>query len=225
MRDQRQQLRAFGHLVAGCVKQLGHHAIGRRGNRVLHLHGIEHRQRLAARHGVAGLDGKGHDLAGHGRGQAAAVVMRLTGMRERIDQRDVRGAGGAEHMKFFTRAIYRHTRTLAGERQVHLTMTLRKRQLTGLACKHKHQAAIVHVSQAGAAGCTGKLKIEIAFGDAVRLPAIAAAEGVGRLQRLFIEEGLRNGCCGCQRQPQRIAIEQHRALAFDQSGVKPGVGK
>jgi hypothetical protein len=45
---QAQQLGAFGHLVAHGKQQRQHLAIARGGDGVLHLHGLHHRQRLAA---------------------------------------------------------------------------------------------------------------------------------------------------------------------------------
>ena len=53
---QAQQFRALHHLVSWRVEQLGHLAIDRRCNSVLHLHGVHHRQRLPLLDHVARLD-------------------------------------------------------------------------------------------------------------------------------------------------------------------------
>src|SRR6185295_1135719 len=48
------QLRALEHLLAGGVVDFLHHAGGRRGDRVLHLHRLEDQQRFALRYPGAG---------------------------------------------------------------------------------------------------------------------------------------------------------------------------
>jgi hypothetical protein len=55
------------HLLAHTRLQLGHPAVERRGERVLHLHGFEHEDRIALLQLRAGFRGDRDDLAGHGR--------------------------------------------------------------------------------------------------------------------------------------------------------------
>src|SRR5688500_1781555 len=55
----RNQLRALEHLLAGGIVDFLHHAVGRRGDRVLHLHRFQDKERLALAHFGAGGN---HDL-------------------------------------------------------------------------------------------------------------------------------------------------------------------
>jgi uracil-xanthine permease len=82
------QLGALGHLLAHGIAQALDRPIGRRGQRVLHLHGFEHQQRLALAHRVARLDPQIDDLARQRRahhrvGRRRRLVLRNI---ERIDQ-------------------------------------------------------------------------------------------------------------------------------------------
>src|SRR6185295_11448497 len=67
------QLRALEHLLARRIVDFLHHAVGGRGDGVLHLHRLENQQRFALAHLRAG---RGHyldHLAGHRRGERAGT--------------------------------------------------------------------------------------------------------------------------------------------------------
>ena len=72
LRANDQQLRAFAHLVAHLAQHALDLARGRRGDRLLHLHGFEHHERRALGDLVARLHVHGQHAARH-RGPQAAV--------------------------------------------------------------------------------------------------------------------------------------------------------
>ena len=76
----------------------------RRGDRVLHLHRLEDHQRRALRDAVAGADQHGDDGARHRRHQVPAVRFLLAGVRERIDEHQLRMHAAAEHVALLAAA-------------------------------------------------------------------------------------------------------------------------
>src|SRR5688572_29800615 len=71
------QLRALGHLLAGAIVDLLHHAVLRRGDRVLHLHRFQDQQGVAFRYLGAGLGEHLDDLPGHRRGERTGASIFL----------------------------------------------------------------------------------------------------------------------------------------------------
>ena len=103
---QTQQLRTIHHLVAGRKQQLGHGAIGRGGNGVLHLHGFHHRQGLAFFDDVTRLDGERHHLARHGCRQAATLCLHFTGVGEWVNCYDLRSALRSEYVGYIAILVH-----------------------------------------------------------------------------------------------------------------------
>ena len=98
-RRKRQQRRAIGHLVADLVQNFFDHAIGRRGDGVLHFHRFHDDQRVAALDALAFCGQHRHHLARHWRGQAATGLLGFSSVRHWIivDQSVVCAIG--KHMK------------------------------------------------------------------------------------------------------------------------------
>src|SRR5688572_4340001 len=69
----RKQLRALEHLLAGGIVDFLHHAVGRRGDRVLHLHRFQDKERLALAHLDAGGSHHLDHLSRHRRGERAGA--------------------------------------------------------------------------------------------------------------------------------------------------------
>src|SRR3954471_9961366 len=67
----RHQLRALQHLLARAVVDLLHDTVGRRGNRVLHLHCFQDQERVALADLGARLGQQLDDFSRHGRGEGA----------------------------------------------------------------------------------------------------------------------------------------------------------
>ena len=105
MRPEVDQVGAFGHAVADAEVDGCDDAIGRRDDRVLHLHRFEHDQRRALRDPVARLHHHRDDRAGHRRGQVAAVRVVLGRVRQRVDERSWRRAPGANTWRSSPSAI------------------------------------------------------------------------------------------------------------------------
>src|SRR5438132_388396 len=84
----RNELRAFQYLLAGGEMHFLDHAVGGRGDGVLHFHGLENQQRLALFHLVAGARHHLDDLAGHRRRERAAARV-LVVFRQRLLEREV----------------------------------------------------------------------------------------------------------------------------------------
>src|SRR6185503_18688934 len=82
---ERDELGALEHLVAGGVVDLLHPAVGRRRDRVLHLHRLENEERLAFRHLAARFGHHLDDFPRHRRGERARM-RRLVRARELLLQ-------------------------------------------------------------------------------------------------------------------------------------------
>ena len=79
-----QQRLARGHLGVGGHEHLAHATVDGRGQRVLHLHALGHRDDVAGLHLVAGRDGDRHDHARRVAADQAALVAR-DAVRDAVD--------------------------------------------------------------------------------------------------------------------------------------------
>src|SRR5882762_5122916 len=94
---ERHQRCAFVDLIADTVAHFLDGAIVRCDDRMLHFHGLQHQQRLASPHPVAGCRVDRDHLARHRRAQAIFVLVCLARVADRIELREaVMGAVGKD---------------------------------------------------------------------------------------------------------------------------------
>jgi hypothetical protein len=89
------------------------HAGRRRGDRVLHLHRLEHDERGAALDPIADLHRDGDDRARHRRGQVPGMRRFLARVRERVDMAQPAAHAGCEHVPFLAMAHDAHVDLVA----------------------------------------------------------------------------------------------------------------
>ena len=83
----------------------------------------------------------------------------------------------------------------------------------------------MQVGQRRFGGFTLKFKLETPHVDAVRAPAITAAEGVNTFGGPLIKQGFCNGAGSRQCKANGLLPEQHSALTRNQGCVQVGLGK
>src|SRR5688572_6697333 len=83
----RKQLRALEHLLAGGIVDFLHHAVGRRGDRVLHLHRFQDKERLALAHLGAGGSHHLDHLSRHRRGERAGAGVLIDAGQLRLQRK------------------------------------------------------------------------------------------------------------------------------------------
>jgi hypothetical protein len=101
-----------------------------------------------------------------------------------------------------------------------------KRQRTGNSLRaftdRQPQSAIVQVGQAGLGVRAVEVELEAALHQAVRAPAVTAAERVGAFGGALAQQRLGHGGGRRQRQAHALLLEQHGLFARDQRGVEVG---
>ena len=203
-----------------------HDAVARRMDRVLHLHRLDHRQRLAARDAVAGLGQVGDQLAGHRRRQLAAGRCALAGVGDVVDLAHVAAALGREHGDLFAVGVDAQGQPALAERHVVVVAARRAHpQRPARLADLELQRTVVQPRQRHRVLGVAAQQVKVPARTAVQPKAVAPRPRIGVLQRRLVGERVRRHAGGHDFERQRRLFEQRRALALDQRGVEIGLGE
>ena len=200
---------------------------------MFHLHGVHHGQHLAALHLVTRLDGKGHHLAGHGRGQAAALHLRITRVGQRINCYYLRSTMGSKDVGYNPICINVDDLAVITELDVDALVGALESKRRPLAGHLQLQRAIVQRGEKHHLNFALELKVKPARTRAVRAPAVLAGPGVQphglgghlRLLGFFLQQGVGHSSGHRQVQSDFLLLEQHSFFARNQGGVQISLGE